>query len=152
VAAARRPRLYGYSDSKVKITPGNQSLILAGEPSGARGGTNSFLDQATRLVASGTELKRVTILAAHPNSTVVVQADYFSREEYAPVRCALPALPYVASHALQASSPNSSTADLYVGTTSPTPGSSYRNPAELYARTQRGLDTASKATLLDVLA
>ena len=134
-------------------------MILAGEPSGARGGTNSFLDQATRLVGSGAELKRVTILAAHPNSTVVVQADYFSREEYAPARSELPALPHhashalqAASHALQASSPNSSTADLYVGTTSRGSGSSYRNPVELYARTQRGLDAASKATLLDVLA
>jgi len=144
--------VYGYSDSKVKITPSNQSLILAGEPSGARGGVNTFLDQAARLVAPGAELKRVTILAARPNSTVVVQADYFSREEFAPVRSELPALPHAASHALQVASPNSSTANLYVGTTSRGSGSSYRNPVELYARTQRGLDTPSKAALLDVLA
>jgi hypothetical protein len=129
----------------VKITPSNQSLILAGEPSGARGGVNTFLDQAARLVAPGAELKRVTILAARPNSTVVVQADYFSRAEYAPVKSELPALPHAASNALR-------TAALHFGTTSPTLGSSYRNPVELYARTQRGLDTPSKAALLDVLA
>jgi hypothetical protein len=127
----------------VKITPSNQSLILAGEPSGARGGTNSFLDQAARLVASGAEIKRVTILAAHPNSTVVVQADYFSREEYAPSRSELPALPHVVSDAPQTA---------HFGTANPASGSSYRNPVELYARTQRGPDTASKATLLDVHA
>jgi hypothetical protein len=113
-------------------------LILASEPSGARGGVNTLLDQAARLVAPGAELKRVTILAARPNSTVVVQADYFTREEYAPVRSELPALPHAA--------------DLHVGTTSRGTGSSYRNPVELYARTQRGLETASKAALLDVLA
>jgi hypothetical protein len=129
----------------VKVTPGNQSLILAGEPSGARGGADSLLDHAVRLVASGAELKRVMILAAHPNSTVVVQADYFSRQEYAPAAAELPALPHAASNALQ-------TAPLYFGTTSRSLGSSYRNPVELYARTQRGLDTPPKAALLDVLA
>jgi hypothetical protein len=136
----------------VKITPSNQSLILAGEPSGARGGADTLLQHAARLVASGAGLQRVTILAAHPNSTVVVQADYFSREERAPVGSALPAPAHHASPALQAASENSRTAELYVGTTSPGAGSSYRNPVELYARTQRGLDTVSKAALLDVLA
>ena len=136
----------------MKITPGNQSLILAGEPSGARGGADTLLTQAAQLVASGAELKRVTILAAHPDSTVVVQADYFLRQEYAAAGSGLPALTHAASHALQAGSANSRTVDLYVGTTSRGAGSSYRNPVELYTRTQRGLETSSKAALLDVLA
>jgi hypothetical protein len=128
----------------VKITPSNQSLILAGEPSGARDGADALLTQAARLVASGADLKRVTILAAHPNSTVVVQADYFSRAEHPPVDTRLPALPHAASTALQVM--NFGTSRL------PGSGSSYRSPVELYARTQRGLDTPSKAALLDVLA
>jgi hypothetical protein len=128
----------------VKITPSNQSLILAGEPSGARGGADALLTRAAQLVASGAELKRVTILAAHPNSTVVVQADYFSRDEHSPAGSQLPALPHAASTALEV---------MNFGTNRlPGAGSSYRSPVELYARTQRGLDTPSKAALLDVLA
>jgi hypothetical protein len=121
-------------------------LILAGEPSGARDGAGSLLDQATRLVASGAELKRVTILATQPNSTVVVQADYFSREAYASLSSGLPALPHAGSEALQLAATNYPTMSL------PRAGSPYRNPVELYARTQRGLDTPSKSALLDVLA
>ena len=49
-----------------------------------------MLTQAAQLVASGAELKRVTILAAHPDSTVVVQADYFLRQEYAAAGSGLP--------------------------------------------------------------
>jgi hypothetical protein len=128
----------------VKVTPSNQSLILAGEPSGAPGGADTLLTQAARLVAAGADLKRVTILAARPNSTVVVQADYFSRDEHSPVGSQLPALPHAPSTALQV---------MNFGTNRlPGAASSYRSPVELYARTQRGLDTPSKAALLDVLA
>jgi len=54
---------------ELKIPPTNQSLILAGEPGGSRGAPkgvptgvpDSFLGQASRLVAGGAALKRVTI-------------------------------------------------------------------------------------------
>jgi hypothetical protein len=146
MAGELRPRLYGCSGPKVRITPSNQSLILAGEPTGARGAADPFLDQAARLVASGADLKRVTILASRPNSTVVVQADYFSREEYAGSSSELPALPPASSDVLQLAPTKFSTKSL------PGAGSSYRNPVELYARTQRSLETPSRAALLDVLA
>jgi hypothetical protein len=46
-----------YSWNSVNVTTSNQSLILAGEPP---------LGRVGRLVASGTALKRVTVLAARP--------------------------------------------------------------------------------------
>jgi hypothetical protein len=93
----------------VNVTTSNQSLILAGEPPFGRAG---------RLVASGTALKRVTIRAARPDSTVVVQADYFSRDD---------APPFAST-------------------------SFHRDPIQLYARTQRGLDEMPTAPLIDVFA
>ena len=72
--------LYGYSDANVKILPSNQALILAGEPAGRRAGGDTLLEQASRLVTGSADLKRVTILSARPDSTVVVQADYFSAQ------------------------------------------------------------------------
>jgi len=111
---------------------------------GARGGSDPFLDQASRLVASGAGLTRVTILAARPNSTVVVQADYGTHEEQPPVNSQLPALAGVASDALPAAT--NSSVQIY-----PRATTSYRNPVDLYVRTQRGLDRATPK-LLDVLA
>lgn len=134
---------------ELKIPPTNQSLILAGEPGGSRGAPkgvppgvpDSFLGQASRLVAGGAALKRVTIL----------QADYYSRDEGPPVN-ARPANPGDSSNeatsAGAAVAASSSPATLGRSATM----SSYFNPIELYTRTQRGFDHAPKAALLDVLA
>jgi hypothetical protein len=102
----------------LKILPSNQSLILAGEPGGPRG----------REPAGGAALQRVTIMTARQESTLVIQADYYSRDG---------ALPFDSNDA-----PPSRSAAI----------SSYLNPIELYTRTQRGLEDASKPALLDVLA
>jgi hypothetical protein len=88
----------------VKLTPSNQSLILAGEPP---------LGRPSRLVASGSASKRATIPAARPDA-VVVQAESLSRDD--------------------------------------TPSVDYRNPIQLYTRTQRGLEDTPKAALVDVFA
>jgi hypothetical protein len=119
----------------VKVTPANQSLILAGEPGpGAR--PNSLLGQASQLVASGAALKRVTILTARPGTTVVVQADYFARNDVQPANSQL-----TVEHIAPTETPN-----LQIAT------SSNRSPIELYSRTQRGPEDTRKATLLDVFA
>jgi len=130
----------------LKIVPSNQSLILAGEPLGARGGADPFLDQASRLVAAGPGLTRVTILAARPDSTVVVQADYASREEQPPIDAQLPALTGNSSNALPLAVTNSAMRAY------PKASFSSRNPIDLYARTQRGFEDGPRAALLDVLA
>jgi hypothetical protein len=121
----------------VKVTPSNQSLILAGEPP---------FDQTARLVASGTALKRVTILAARPDATVVVQADYLSRDDTPSFGSQPPALQYVSRDAVAIAGTSSETPSRPAST------SFYRNPLQLYARTQRGLEETPKAALLDVFA
>ena len=85
----------------MNVTTSNQSLILAGEPPFGRAG---------RLVASGTALKRVTILA----------------------------IATVSTNSAAASRPAST--------------SFHRDPIELYARTQRGLEDMPRAPLVDVFA
>jgi hypothetical protein len=121
----------------VKVTPSNQSLILAGEPP---------FDQTARLVASGSALKRVTILAARPDATVVVQADYFSRDDTPSFGAQPPALQYFSHDPVAVAGTNSETPSRPASTTL------YRNPLQLYARTQRGLEVTPKAVLLDVFA
>jgi hypothetical protein len=119
----------------LKILPSNQSLILAGEPGGPRGRP-----------AVGGALQRVTILTARQESTVVVQADYFSRDEALPFDSRLPALSPPANDALTRDAAN------YTPPSRAATISSYLNPIELYTRTQRGLEDTSKPALLDVLA
>jgi hypothetical protein len=136
----------------LKITPTNQSLILAGEPGGSRGAPVSVLGQASRLVAGGGGLQRVTILSAHSTATVVVQADYFSHDDSsavtsrpeAPTAPSYDALAPAATNAITVSRPATRGRSATI--------SSYLKPIELYMRTQRGLDDAPKAGLLDVLA
>jgi hypothetical protein len=120
----------------VNVTPSNQTLILAGEPPFGR---------AARLVASGAASKRVTILAAHPDSTVVVQADYLSRDD-SRLDSQPPALEHLAQGAVATVSTNS------VMPSRPASTSFYRDPIQLYARTQRGLEDTPKAAFLDVFA
>jgi hypothetical protein len=79
-------------------------------------------------VAAGGALQHVTILAARPGATVVVQADYYQAST-------MPAL----------------------RTNTVTPGRSVKispssNAIELYARTQRNLNETRKIALLDVHA
>jgi hypothetical protein len=121
----------------VKVTPSNQSLILAGEPP---------FDQTARLVASGTALKRVTILAGRPDAAVVVQADYFSRDDAPSFHFQPPALQYSPRDAVAVAGTNAE------ATRRAASNSFYRNPLQLYARTQRGLEDAPKPALLDVFA
>jgi hypothetical protein len=85
------------------------------------------------MVAGGAGLQRLTILAADPDATVVVQADYFMPRDAAPN-------PQLLEHSSRQATP---------GGRAP---SSYLNPLQLYASTQRGLDDERRATLLDVHA
>jgi hypothetical protein len=133
------------NDAKLKITPTNQSLILARDPARSGGGSNSLLRQASEWAAGGAALKRVTILAAHPDATVVVQADYFSDDEAPSVDAQLPAIEQISHHAMTVVGKNPTTLS------GPTATSPYRNPVQLYASVQRGLGD-TKAALLDVLA
>ena len=80
------------------------------------------------------------ILAAHPDATVVVQADYFfpGESSLSPDQLRL--------------EPGSQPAPNRPALNHPAPVSSYLNPIQLYARTQ-GLDNRPKAAaLLDVHA
>jgi hypothetical protein len=137
---------------ELKIPPTNQSLILAGEPGGSRGVPlgvpDSLLGQASRLVAGGAALKRVTIL----------QADYYSRDEGPPVNSRL-ANPSEPSSDAPVTEGAKSVTRSFAPTLShpatfsrPATLSSYFNPIELYTRTQRDFDHAPKAALLDVHA
>jgi hypothetical protein len=120
----------------VKVTPPNQSLILASELASG-GAPDSPFGQPARLSAGGTALKRVTILAAR---TVVVQADYFSRAEtLVNPRAAIEHVPRLAGTPIRSVAIPSSVA---------TPSS--RNPVQLYARTQR--HDEETPPLLDVFA
>ena len=79
-------------------------------------------------------MQRLTILAADPEATVVVQADYFMPRDAAPN-----------SQLLEHSSRQATSGGR-------APLSSYLNPLQLYASTQRGLDDERRAALLDVHA
>ena len=125
----------------MKVTPPNQTLILASElaPGGA---PDSPLGRAARLTADGTALKRVTILAAR---TVVVQADYFSRAEtLVNPRAAIEHVPRLAGAPI----PFVATPSSMIPSSVATPSS--RNPVQLYARTQRHDEETTP--LLDVFA
>ena len=76
-------------------------------------------------MTGGGDLKRVTILSARPDSTVVVQADYFSAALTVSADSRMSTEPATTSHILK--------------------------PTQLYARTQRGFED-TKPSVLDVLA
>jgi hypothetical protein len=141
----RRWRELRCNDAKLKITPTNQSLILARDPVRSGAGPNSLLRQASEWAAGGAALKRVTILAARPDETVVVQADYFSDEEAPSVDAQLPAVGQTSHNAITVVARNPTTPS------GPTATSLYRNPIQLYTSVQRGMED-TKAALLDVLA
>ena len=149
--------LYGYSDAHVKILPSNQALILAGQPAGRRSAGDALLEQASRLVTANGDLKRVTILSARPDSTVVVQADYFSAndsysqdnvssgDEIPAAASPFRAVQNLSQHALTVVTPGLRT------TSEPATTSHYLKPTQLYAQTQRGFEDTTTA-VLDVLA
>ncbi len=87
------------------------------------------------MVTGGAGLQRLTILAADPDATVVVQADYFMPRDDSPSN--LPRL----EHSSRQGTPAARA-----------PLSSYLNPLQLYASTQRGLDDERRPALLDVHA
>jgi hypothetical protein len=86
----------------------------------------------------------VTILAARADSSIAVQADYYSPDE-AQLDSTLPAI---------AHDPPTSTALVAMNSGTPNRPAqmSPNNPIQLYLRTQRSLDNPRKAALLDVLA
>jgi hypothetical protein len=62
--------------TNVKVTPGNQTLILAGER-GPPAGMPAGLSQLVSSAGSDSVLQRLTIVAAHSDSTMVyLRADY----------------------------------------------------------------------------
>jgi hypothetical protein len=141
--------VYGYSDAPVRVNASNQSVILAGEAAPSAAEPRALLSQASQLVAGG-PLKRMTILAARPD-TIVVQADYYSPDEAAPLESRRPALAHATSLALAAND------EVVVETNSATlsrPGAlmSYLNPIDYYARAQRAFDAPPRAALLNVHA
>lgn len=81
-------------------------------------------------MAAGGPLQHVTIFAARPGAAVVVQADYYSRNDSPPANSELPAIEHLPS---VKTSPHS-------------------NAIALYARTQRNLTETRKISLLDVHA
>jgi hypothetical protein len=118
---------------------------------------DTLLEQASLLVAGSADLKRVTIMSAQPDSTVVVQADYFSAHDDYP-RNEVPShdrVPTFASQlpAIQDAGPNALTPVIHeVRMSAEPPAASYLlKPTQLYARTQRGFDD-TKTSVLDVLA
>ncbi len=61
----------------VKIIPSNQTLILANERGSAGGASGAAVHAALRAAAADGVLNRVTIVASHPDDSVLyVQADY----------------------------------------------------------------------------
>ncbi len=127
----------------MKVTPSNQTLILASE----RGASGGFSTPALRNAAGESTLKRVTILASRPDDTLVyLQADYFTTAE-----SSAPALPSPSS----AAEPLATVTALPARISLPAPprGNSYTSSrgVELYSSTQRML-AATAITRLDVIA
>lgn len=89
-------------------------------------------------------MQRVTIFAARSDAAVMLQADYYSPQDAAPVRARLPAVEQLSPPVMATMS---SETPSRAATFSP-----YRNPIQLYLRTQGSLGNTPKAALLDVLA
>jgi hypothetical protein len=153
----------------VKVTSGQQSLILAGEYPVPRGTSGSLLDAAVGLAAKSAVSTRVTVVAARPDAALVLlRADYSSR---AGARNDAPAVgdgdpepeaPHSRGGELV---PTSDLAQRVLTSVATVQGnavtrlptrtlgvSSYLNPAATYARTQGGLGEAPKGIHIDVRA
>jgi hypothetical protein len=147
----------------VKVTPSNQTLILANERPGMPG---AAANRALYIDASGSVLKRVTIVAQRPDSTrIVLRADYGSEDDAAAGSAAdapRASAPAAVTKALVPRPPLRSTdardgvpRDAYgnpLPATHYTKVSSYLAPVDQYARTQRMLADTPQAALGDVHA
>ena len=116
----------------VNITPGSQTLILAGE---GRNPTRASDAPSGKTAASnGAVLQRLTIVASQPDTTLVyVQADYATLSDAALNAYAVDDSPS-SSTALTASSARPTASRPTTGRD--TSLSSYLRPVEQYARTQ----------------
>jgi hypothetical protein len=159
----------------VKVTQSNQTLILASERRGQGATSESSLDRAVNAASKGGTLKRVTIVATQPDTSLVyVRADYVTRDK-PPGQSADPtyrvpqpgtALPPAPVASTPVNTPDrigslvpvldsSGAKDIHGNQQSlarDTGLSAYLKPAEQYARTQRIQATASHPSLIDVLA
>ena len=136
----------------MKVTPSNQTLILASER-GVRGGDAR---RATSEAQSGSSpaavLQRVTVMTALPDSTLV-----YLRADYAPQAERVPATVTVASQQSFGTSlarPLTVSKDAYGNPQSRVDGARVLplRPEERYAQTQRILATPPSAAQLDVHA
>lgn len=106
----------------MKITPSNQTLILAGERRGQGAASGNSPGKAVaNSTPAGSVLQRVTIVAARPDTTVVyLRADYSpattgasdSGVTYVPRNASRPALPGAGDAALGSESPTSANTSL----------------------------------------
>jgi len=146
----------------VKVTPANQTLILASDRRGAANKPATALGKTP--ATGGSVLQRVTIVAARPDDTLIyVSADYAQALGVAGTQTAAYAgRTYAApggasrSNAVAAVAPTSSSArDNFGNLVSRNLGStltSYLKPAEQYARTQRMLSDVPRVQQIDVYA
>ncbi len=157
----------------MKVTPSNQTLILASERRGAVAPPANSTGQAA--ASAGSSLQRVTIVAARPDTTVVYLQAARSEEDDAGTSLPTVFKPRAStSLAKQASNPgmfetggqsvSSSTAlvpqrsaTASRGTSGNASGSgsgfsAYVNPVEQYARTQRILADNPRVQQIDVHA
>jgi hypothetical protein len=153
----------------VKVNPLNQTLILASERRGQSEKSGTTLDQAFSAASSGGVLKRVTIVAAQPDSSLLyLRADYASSDDShsAGTLSAKAGTPSAgggttsqslvpsSSRSLVSSDPAAGVRDAYGNSAQSRDValSSYLKPVEQYAQTQRILSPASAATHIDVRA
>ena len=125
----------------MKVTPSNQTLLLAGERDAPGQRSPSIVERALQ----DTVLQRLTIVAARPDATVLyLQADY--QPVHGPTAAALPALDASAA----AVDPREDLADSALAKPA-SPAASSRGIG-LYARTQRLQGAAPDSLRIDVHA
>jgi hypothetical protein len=139
----------------VKISPSNQTLILASERQVKGNKTSSGnLSRALDAVATGGTLQRLTIVAARPDDELVyVQADFASRSDRTDLVRTQPTTTTSLAR-FAAYSTDQGARDEYGNALSSTRSSgfaSYLRPTEQYAGTQRNWSAAASVGL-DVLA
>ncbi len=149
----------------MKITPSNQTLILASDRRGAA--ASSANSTAKSAAPNGSVLQRVTIVAARPDTTVLyLQADYSAAGDSGTARSTLtagsPGAQSASASTALVAHRTASQSPALVGasrgaTVSHTIGSgsgfsSYVPPAEQYARTQRILADSPRVPQIDVHA
>lgn len=133
----------------------SQTLILAGEPLPARydGSSASSRRNGAAADPAAGSARHVTVIAAHAGSTVVVVNGDYAPAATTSRSSIAPAAPRGDTVAAAAGQPTGATRDVYGNPgerrANSTP-SSFLQPAEQYARTQRNLEPASHRSQLDV--